>query len=229
LLVNTKRIFDEGYDVSACDLFPEKFYFDEIECKEADITKEIPYESGSFDIEMNKAVELSLNNIDVGGFILSGSLTLNPGSKVSVQWQRGDPGYFIVETDDVQAEASLTLGSKYSSNLYIYANIVLNPNCYVKCDWDWGETGHFTFFTRELFTQFDFEALYNYDSSQNEYQYGFTIHKVPSTGDSIFTRTIQWDTTHTPVRIWILGDAPIPSQWTLNVLWNYNWYPVPFN
>ena len=46
----TKRIFDEGYDVSACDLFPEKFYFDEIECKEADITKEIPYESGSFDI-----------------------------------------------------------------------------------------------------------------------------------------------------------------------------------
>ena len=186
-------------------------------------------ESGSFDIEMNKAVELNLNNIDVGGFILSGSLTLNPGSKVSVQWQRGDPGYFIVETYDVQAEASLTLGSKYSSNLYIYANVVLNPNCYVKCDWDWGETGHFTFFTRELFTQFDFEALYNYDSSQNEYQYGFTIHKVPSTGDSIFTRTIQWDTTHTPVRIWILGDAPIPSQWTLNVLWNYNWYPVPFN
>jgi hypothetical protein len=134
-----------------------------------------------------------------------------------------------VQTNDIQAEASLEFGSKYSSNLYIYANVVLNPNCYVKCNWDWGETGHFTFFVRELFTQFDFEALYNYNPSQGEYQYGFKIHKTPSTGDSIFTRTIQWDTTHTPVRIWILGDAPIPSEWTLNVLWNYVWYPVPFN
>lgn len=186
-------------------------------------------EQGSFNIEVNKVVELSLDDIDVGGFILSGSLNLNPGSKVSVQWQRGDPGYFIVETDDVQAEASLTFGSKYESDLYIYANVVLNPNCYVKCEWDWGETGHFTFFARELFTEFDFEALYNYEPSQNEYQYGFKIHKVPSTGDSIFTRTIQWDKSRTPVRIWILGDAPIPSQWTLNVLWNYVWYPVPFN
>jgi len=185
--------------------------------------------SGSFNIEVSKVVELSLDDIDAGGFILSGSLTLNPGSTVSVQWQRGDPGYFIVETNNVQAEASLTLGSKYDSNLYIYANIVLNPNCYVKCDWDWGETGHFIFFARELFTQFDFEALYNYGSSQNEYQYGFKIHKVPSAGDQIFTRTIKWDTTRTPVRIWILGDAPIPSEWNLNVLWNYIWYPVPFN
>lgn len=186
-------------------------------------------EAGSFNIELNKAVELSLNNIDTGGFILSGSLTLNPGSNVSVQWQRGDPGYFIVETDDVQAEASLTFGSKYEDDLYIYADVVLNPNCYVKCDWDWGETGHFSLFTMELFTEFDFEALYNYEPSQDEYQYGFKIHKVPSIGDSIFTRTIQWDTSRTPVRIWILGDAPIPSQWILNVLWNYIWYPVPFN
>jgi hypothetical protein len=186
-------------------------------------------EQGSFNIEVNKVVELSLNDIDAGGFILSGSLKLNPGSKVSLQWQRGDPGFFIVETDDVQAEVEVTFGSKYDSDLYMYAKVVLNPNCYLKCDWDWGETGHFTFFTRELFKEFDFEVLYKYESSQNEYQYGFKIHKVLSTGDSIFTRTIQWDKSSTPIRVWILGDVPIPFEWTLQVLWNYKWYPVPFN
>jgi hypothetical protein len=186
-------------------------------------------EQGSFNIIVNKVVDLSLNNIDVGGFILSGSLKLNPGSNVQVSWQRGDPGQLIVQTNGIQAEAEIIFGTKDSSNLYIYAHIVLNPNCYFKSTWDWGETGHFMFFTSALFQEFDLEVLYNYGSSQNEYQYGFKIHKVPSAEGEMFTRTIQWDTTHSPVRIWILGDAPIPFEWTLNVLWNYIWYPVPFN
>lgn len=46
----TKRIYDEGFDVSACDLFPEMFYFDKVECKKADITQELPFEADSFDM-----------------------------------------------------------------------------------------------------------------------------------------------------------------------------------
>jgi 2-polyprenyl-3-methyl-5-hydroxy-6-metoxy-1,4-benzoquinol methylase len=46
----TKRIYEEGYDVSACDLFPEIFHFDKVKCRKADITEEIPFESDYFDI-----------------------------------------------------------------------------------------------------------------------------------------------------------------------------------
>ena len=34
----TKRLYDLGYDVQACDLFPEIFKFDKIECKKVDLT-----------------------------------------------------------------------------------------------------------------------------------------------------------------------------------------------
>jgi len=46
----TQRLYNEGYNVSACDLFPEKFYLKEVECKKADVTEELPYESDSYDI-----------------------------------------------------------------------------------------------------------------------------------------------------------------------------------
>jgi SAM-dependent methyltransferase len=44
------RLYQEGYDVSACDLFPELFYLKEVECRKADVTEKLPYGSGSFDI-----------------------------------------------------------------------------------------------------------------------------------------------------------------------------------
>jgi SAM-dependent methyltransferase len=46
----TEKLYKEGYDISACDLFPELFYFKEVECKKANLIKELPYNSGSFDI-----------------------------------------------------------------------------------------------------------------------------------------------------------------------------------
>ena len=102
--------------------------------------------------------------------------------------------------------------------------VVLNPNCYVKCDWDWGEVGHFTFYARELFTQFDFEALYNYDSSQNKYQYGF---KIEATDFLDLTRKVLWETENGIVpRIWFLGDNGFPGNWDVWLLWNYEWYEV---
>jgi len=46
----TEKLYREGYDVSACDLFPELFYLKEIECRKADVTQKLPYDSGIFDI-----------------------------------------------------------------------------------------------------------------------------------------------------------------------------------
>lgn len=46
----TQKLWNEGYAVSACDLFPEIFYFDKVICKKVDISKELPYPNDSFDI-----------------------------------------------------------------------------------------------------------------------------------------------------------------------------------
>ena len=46
----SRRLYDEGFRVSACDLDPANFRFGKIECKQADITRELPYEDDSFDV-----------------------------------------------------------------------------------------------------------------------------------------------------------------------------------
>ncbi len=53
----TKTLYDMGYDVLACDLFPDIYMFDKVECKKADITKQLPYPDDFFDIII--AIEVS--------------------------------------------------------------------------------------------------------------------------------------------------------------------------
>ncbi len=45
----TKKLYEAGYQVSACDIFPEYYYYDKVPLKQADITKEIPFDDNSFD------------------------------------------------------------------------------------------------------------------------------------------------------------------------------------
>lgn len=45
----TQKLWDDGYAVEACDLYPEIFYFKEIECRKADLAEKLPYPSDSFD------------------------------------------------------------------------------------------------------------------------------------------------------------------------------------
>lgn len=78
----TKRLFDFGFDVSACDLFPEIFKFDKIECKKVDITQEFPYADNSFDIVI--AIEVSEHIIDHEVFFRELSRILKPGGKLYI-------------------------------------------------------------------------------------------------------------------------------------------------
>ena len=61
----SKRLFDLGYDVSSCDLFPELFEFNEIECDKVDVTKKFPYEDNSFDAAIAIEVTEHINDHEV--------------------------------------------------------------------------------------------------------------------------------------------------------------------
>jgi SAM-dependent methyltransferase len=58
----TKKLFEEGYKVQACDLFPEEFQYKEVVCDKVDITKKFPYEDNSFDIVI--AIEVTEHILD---------------------------------------------------------------------------------------------------------------------------------------------------------------------
>jgi hypothetical protein len=176
-------------------------------------------QEGSFSLEVSKTVNLKLDNINAGDFILSGSVFANPGGYVKVEWQRGLVGCFIFSTHGINAEASVAFGTKNSSNMYFYGMVKLAPGATVKFTWDWSSSGNFMVFCN-LFEEIDVEAYINYDSGQQQYQYGFRTHAT----DIMFTRTLKWDTTG--LRFWWLGDEPLPSQWDVWVLWNYEWHKV---
>ncbi len=176
-------------------------------------------EGGSFLLEVSKTINLTLDNIDAGDFILSGSVFVNPGGYVKVEWQRGLTGCFIFSTHGINAEASVAFGVKNSSNMYFYGNVELAPGAIVKFTWDWSVTGNFMVFCN-LFEEIHVETYINYDPGQQEYQYGFRAHAT----DIMFTRTMKWDATG--LRFWWLGDEPLPNQWDVWVLWNYDWHKV---
>ncbi|MBA7608762.1 Ubiquinone biosynthesis O-methyltransferase [subsurface metagenome] len=45
----TKKLYENAYNVSACDAHPEIFKFDKVECKRADLNNALPYADNSFD------------------------------------------------------------------------------------------------------------------------------------------------------------------------------------
>ncbi len=76
----TKRLYEMGYDTSACDLFPEIFKFEEIECKKVDITDKFPYPDDTFDVAI--AIEVSEHIIDHEVFFKELSRILKPDGQL---------------------------------------------------------------------------------------------------------------------------------------------------
>jgi len=176
-------------------------------------------QEGSFSIEASKTIDLTLDNINAGDFIINGNLLVNPGGYVKVEWQRGQTGYFIFSTHGINAEVEVSFGDKYSSNVYFYGKVALASGATVKFSWDWSSNGNFMVFSN-LFKELNVESYINYSPEQQQYQYGFKANAT----NVMFTRTLKWDIKN--LRFWWLGDEPLPSQWDVWILWDYIWHEV---
>lgn len=75
----TKKMHDAGYNMAACDLFPEIFHFKTLECKQADITESLPYADQSFDQIL--AVEVLEHVHDHGNMFSECNRLLRSGGK----------------------------------------------------------------------------------------------------------------------------------------------------
>ena len=78
----SKQLYEMGYHVSACDLFPEIFHYDQIECKKVDITKPFPYSDNSFNIII--AIEVMEHVNDHENFFREASRILKPHGRLYI-------------------------------------------------------------------------------------------------------------------------------------------------
>jgi len=75
----TKRLYDAGYDISACDLSPDNFKFGKVDFHEADLTKELPYQDNTFDVVI--AVEVMEHLADHENIFLELNRILKPSGE----------------------------------------------------------------------------------------------------------------------------------------------------
>lgn len=78
----SQKLYNLGYNVKACDLFPEEFQFDKIVCDKVDVTTTFPYPDNSFDIII--AIEVSEHITDHEFFFRESSRILKPNGKLFI-------------------------------------------------------------------------------------------------------------------------------------------------
>jgi hypothetical protein len=161
---------------------------------------------------------LRLTDVDIGVnlagemFTISADIDVGDSGAVELQFNKA------VEVNFVNAA---------TDSFRLNGTVSINSTRRLQLTWELGDTGHFTVYTfgQPLGDQFNLEVGYDPQHTGN-YQYGFRLlgeHFIE------ITRTIQWYSVNgSLVRIWILGDEPIPGDWTLEVLWNGQWYSVPW-
>ena len=141
---------------------------------------------------------------------------------ISCSWTIGKEGSFFMK---LNRDVNVTFANVSSDKFKLYGYVSLYGNRKIKIDWEWGDTGHFTIYTFNKAIGRELQLEFGYGEKENDtYRYGF---KLIATDFLNITRTIQWDTVNGIVpRIWILGDKPLPKEWSAWLLWNYKWYEV---
>ncbi|MDB4286000.1 class I SAM-dependent methyltransferase [bacterium] len=78
----TKKLFEEGYEMAACDMYPDYYHYSKVPCKQADLTKGLPYDDNSMDAII--AIEVMEHIQDHSIFFSECQRILRPGGKVLV-------------------------------------------------------------------------------------------------------------------------------------------------
>jgi len=200
-----------------------------------------------FDVDGIATQDLKVSWDQSGGSISNfkwqGKVTKFIGLKLSVNYQSADlditgtwefleGGQFLFE---LNKPVEVTFVDMESETFKIYGFISLYADRKLKLEWELieGETGNpagngwFMIYTfgQPIGNEFHLEIAYAPNADWN-YQFGFKLDGY----DFIdITRTIVWQTDDRIIpRIWILGDNPLPGDWTIKVLWKGEWYDVPW-
>ncbi len=78
----TRWLWEAGCEVTACDLYPEIYRFDEVPCLRADLTVGLPFPDEAFDVVV--AVEVAEHIHDHGVFFRECHRVLKPGGRLMV-------------------------------------------------------------------------------------------------------------------------------------------------
>lgn len=78
----TQKLFNMGYKVHACDLFPETFEFNQVECTKVDVTESFPYPDELFDMVV--AVEVIEHILDHENFYREINRILKPRGRLYI-------------------------------------------------------------------------------------------------------------------------------------------------
>ena len=78
----TQKLYEMGYEMSACDFSPETFKFRQVNCDGVDITGPFPYADKSFDLVI--AVEVTEHIMDHENFFSEINRILKPGGRLYI-------------------------------------------------------------------------------------------------------------------------------------------------
>ncbi len=77
-----QRLHEQGFQVAACDLFPERFRYAPVEFRQADLTQHLPYADASFDVVI--AIEVMEHLLDHLTFVRECHRVLKPGGRLVI-------------------------------------------------------------------------------------------------------------------------------------------------
>ena len=143
-------------------------------------------------------------------------------------WELGEGGQFLLE---LNKPVEVTFVDMSTGTFKLYGYISLYGDKKLLITWELTDgyisNGFFQIYTfgEAIGNEMHIEFSYAPNGGGN-YLYGF---KVDAYDYLDITRTIVWNTEDRIIpRIWVLGDVPLPGSWNIQVLWNGDWYTVPF-